>query len=275
MSCKKNHCVISFRGGTLKSKNQQWKGDHWLPRVRGDEKGYLSLSGCGMMKLPQAKRGRAAQHEPIYCPRITYWKWLKWQIYVMCILLQVQVGRQSILVLPAFFFLESLSVSPAFHVWTEPLPGAHIAQQPRCGARAPWEGHAPQRVFVFVFYINLIRRALLLGSLAPTGICFPEMESSTIAWVAHFVFAPWNVVSHSLTSKQWERPKKLPLGKRSAERDALRSAFSVFHELAFSSLFKGQTLTKSSGWEEVVKWGLNDQGVHKQSDLRKRQFCSL
>lgn len=55
----------------------------------------------------------------------------------MCILLQVQVGRQSILVLPAFFFLESLSVSPAFHVWTEPLPGAHIAQQPRCGARAP------------------------------------------------------------------------------------------------------------------------------------------
>lgn len=100
-----------------------------------------------------------------------------------------------------FLFLESLS--PVFHVWMEPLPGAHTAQQPRCSTRAPWKGHAPQCVFGFVFYINLIRRALLLWGLAPTGICFLEMESSTIAWGERFVFAPWNVVSHSVTSKQW------------------------------------------------------------------------
>lgn len=228
-------------------KNQWWQVEGWLARVRGDKKGYLSLSGCGMVKLPQAKRGSAAKHEPVYCPRIAYWKWLKWQVHVTCILLQVQVRKQSVLVLPAFLFSESLSVSPAFQVWTLPLPGAHIAQQPRCNARAPWKGHAPQRVFVFVFYINLIRRALLLGSLAPTGIRFLEMESPTIAWVAHFAFAPWNAVSHSLTSKQWERPKKLLLGKRSAEQDTLSSAFGVLHEPALSSLWKGPTLTKAHG----------------------------
>lgn len=35
------------------------------------------------------------------------------------------------------------------------------------------------------------------------------MESSTTAQVAHFVFTHWNVVGHSLTSKQWWSSLKL------------------------------------------------------------------
>lgn len=168
----------------------------------GTQNRVSGFRGGWVVKPAQGRRGSVAQHKPTPCPWVPCWEWLRRQIHVLCVLLQVQMGNQSVLVLPASSY--SWSLTPVFHVWMEPLPGAHTAQQPRCSTRAPWKGHAPQCVFVSVFYMNLIRRALLPGSPAPTGICFLEMEScSTIAWGEHFVFAPWNVVSHSVTSKQW------------------------------------------------------------------------